>query len=71
MTNPLSHLFRQAREGEFALLSAEAKALTADQFAAKHGVCVVSGVQDRVTVDWCDYYWSHRTGKFDGWGRSL
>jgi hypothetical protein len=68
------HLFRQAREGEFALLSSQAKTMTATQFAAAHGADVkpaAPGGQDRVTVDGCDYFWSPVTGQYDGWGRAL
>ncbi len=65
------HLFRQAREGEFALLSDEAKTTTADLFAAKHDTVVRRGPQLCVTVGGCDYYWSAKTGRYDGWGRSM
>lgn len=65
------HILRQAAFGEFALLSVEAGRTTAKEFASRHGVSVHRGVQDRVTVDGVDYYWSGRTGKYDGWGRGV
>ncbi len=64
------HLLRQVREGEFALLAAEAKTMTAEQFAAKHGTTIRRGPQLCVHVDGCDYYWSASTGRYDGFGRA-
>jgi len=65
------HLFRQVREGEFACLADEAATMTAAQFAAKYDATVRTGPQNCVTVQGCDYYWSGKTGKFDGWGKAL
>ena len=64
------HLFRQAREGEFALLAEKARAMTPEQFAAKYGSRLRYGPQLCVEVDGCDYYW-RPDGKFDGWGRAM
>jgi len=65
------HLFRQAREGEFALLADEARTMTADEFARRHDATVREGPQRCVTVGGCDYYWSAKTGRYDGWGRAV
>lgn len=66
----LQHLFKQAKEGEFALLSDQARQMSSEQFAVLHQVSIRHGVMDCVTVEGCEYYWSRETGKYDGWGRS-
>lgn len=68
----MDHILKQALLGEFALHDNQAEGMTAEQFAAAHGVEVHVGTMLLVvTVDLCDYFWSRDTGCYDGWGRAL
>jgi len=64
---------RQIEQGEFGDHHGDfAKLVTAQDFAGHFGVNVHTGTTMlRVNVGGIDYYWSKRTGKYDGSGRSM
>ena len=61
-----------AVHGEFAPLSAEARAMTAEDFAHKYraevGVRFPGATYKIVSAGTADYYWRRDDGSYDGWG---
>lgn len=68
----IEYIARQIELGGFGDHHGEfAKTVTAQQFAEHFGVEVHEGAQYCVTVEGIDYYWSTRTGIYDGRGRGV
>ena len=72
-------MLRQAAFGEFSLHDTEAKTMTAEQFAQKHGAQIRpwghaadgSRPYQAVNVAGTDYLWRVNDGEYDGWDRNL
>lgn len=64
-----------ARAQEYAIHDDEARAMTPDQFAAKHQATLKPYFPGSlfvvVQLGRVDYYWSRRDGTYDGWGMKL
>lgn len=75
----IGHILMQARDGEFSLLDSEARTMSVEQFAEKHGAPVTpwghapDGTRPYrcVTVDGTEYLWRVGDGLYDGWDRPL